>query len=146
MSIQIITKKLSKILKTSNSITFGDVREQMASDLLKSLTQVIERKADHPRIYYILVHAKIDPTAPSGQVIKERLILLDQPPGTKYLGTILFRIDNKNADAEIVWNLPLDIPGPAFIDTEKGKFKERDGVTGIIESSQGLPILNRRLN
>lgn len=147
MSIQIITKKLSNCLNAKSSdITFGDARTQMASDLLKSLTEVIERKADHPQVYYILVHSKVDPAYRQGNVIKERLILLDQPPATKFIGTILIKVDNKNADAEIVWNLPLDIPGPLWIPTEKGKFKGRNGVAGIMESARGVPILNRRLN
>lgn len=146
MSIQIITKKISKFLKTDqNQITFGDAREQMAKDLLANLTTVIERKADHPQPYFILVHAKLDPAYVGGNVIKERILILPEIPKTKLLGTLLFRVDNKHADATMVWNLPLDIPGPA-LETEQGEYKKIPGSVSVLESARNVPIFNRRLN
>lgn len=148
MTTQIITKKLSKQFHApASNITFGDMRSQMATDLMKSLTEVIEKKAGYQSVYYILVHTKIDPAFKDGHVIKERLIILPDIPDTKYIGTILVKVDNKNADAEIVWNLPLDIPGPAFIDTEAGKRGSvKPGEKSIMDSAEGLPIFNRKLN
>ena len=146
MSQQIIIKKLQSKLDVSPSgLTFGDVREQMKRDLLDTLTDVINRKSNHPRPYYILVHAKLDP-ANGKNAIKERIILLDRQPDIKYLGTLLFRIDNKHADAEMIWNLPLDIPTPGIFHVEPAKRKEVKGAVSIADSSKGLPIINRRMN
>lgn len=147
MTIQIIKKKIRNGLQAKNSdLTFGDVRSQMASDLLKSLTVVIERKAKHPRPYFILVSAKLDPAFPNGQVIKERIILLDEKPKTKFIGTILIRIDNKNSDAEIIWCLPLDIPGPPIEQEANPRRILRPGEASIMDSAKGLPIFHRTLN
>lgn len=145
MSIEIITRKLSTALNAHpGAVLMGDMRKQMASDLLKSLTYVIEKKADHPRPYFILVATHIDPVRKG--VIKERLILLDEMPKKRYLGTILVRVDNRHADAEIVWNLPLDIPAPGFIAAERANHPAREGVTSIMESAQGIGLVNRRAN
>jgi hypothetical protein len=139
MSAQIVIKKMSKLVGTcDSSLSFGAARSQMARDLLKSLTIVIERKADHPRPYYILVHAGPDHGARGGHVIKERIILLDQLPATKMIGTLAFRIDNKHGDAELVWALPLDIPGLPF----EGEASKN---TQVIVDSKGLPIINRTI-
>jgi hypothetical protein len=118
----------------------------MKSDLLETLTKIINRKSDHPRPYYILVYANIDMSRPGGHVIKERVILLDRPPDTRYFGTILFRIDNRRGDAEMVWNLPLDIPTPGILYTVPGKQVEIAGARTIADSVKGLPVINRRLN
>lgn len=145
MSTQIIIKRLSQCLNApKDSLLMGDVRQQMASDLMKSLEEVVNRKADYREPYYILIATHKDP-GKKGDVIKEKILLLSEKPG-KLLGTILFRIDNVRGDATIEWILPLDIPAPIFIPTERGKIHERVGVKGIQESSQGLPILNRVVN
>ena len=146
MTTQIIIKKLHEAVDVPHgTLTFGDARDQMAKDLLDTLTDVINRKSDHPTPYYILVHAKIDPANPSGHMIKERVILMDHVPRERYIGTMLFRIDNKHADAEMVWNLPLDIPGLPF-EGERGKIHRVQGAVSIPESAIGMPIFNRRLH
>ena len=146
MSLEIIVKKLSNHLDIPKTdLTFGNVRKQMASDLLKSLTTVIDKKSDYPGTYYILVHTKIDPADPSGKTIKEKLILLDRVPSERYIGTILVKVDNKNADAEILWNLPLDTVSPILGAPEPGDRRESHGVARIIDSAKGLPIFNRRV-
>jgi hypothetical protein len=147
MSLEIIVKKLSNHLDIPKTdLTFGNVRSQMASDLLKSLTTVIDKKSDYTGTYYILVHTKIDPADPSGKTIKEKLILLDRIPSERYIGTILVKVDNKNADAEILWNLPLDTVSPILLGApEPGDRRESHGVARIIDSAKGLPIFNRRV-
>ena len=144
MSIEIIVKKVSKALKTeSNAVLMGDMRKQMSGDLLKTLTDVIERKSNHPRPYWILVATHIDPAYHRG-VIKERVILLDRRP-EKYLGTICVRVDNRLGDATIEWILPLDNPGLALVDAETANHPRQEGVVGIMESVKGLPIFHRRV-
>jgi len=147
MTTEIIIKKMHNIIGDNPSrLTFGGVREQMSRDLLSNLTEVINRKSDYPKPYWLMVYANIDMGVPGGKVIKERIIILPQAPDTKYIGSLLFRIDNKNADAEMVWNLPLDIPTPGILYTEPGKnFKPAGSVT-IAESAKGVPIFNRRLS
>lgn len=136
----IIIKKMQRVLNVpSNSLVFGDVRGQLSKDLLDTLTTIINKKSDHPGVYYILVHSKIDMGARGGQVIKERIILLDKPP-EKLLGCALFRIDNKNADATVEWILPLDIPALAPIAPERAKHGQ------VITDAKGLPIFNRGPN
>jgi hypothetical protein len=145
MSISIITRKLSKALDAyPSSLSIGDVRKQMAQDLLRNLTTVIERKADHREPYFILVATK-----PTGrQVIQERIFILDQMPHDRYLGCILIRVDNRHADAEILWQLPLDIPAPGFIETERThrRVQAQEGVTSIMESAAGIALVNRSAN
>jgi hypothetical protein len=141
MTTEIIIKKVSSIVKApSGAVTFGDVRSQMASDLLATLTEVINKKSDYPGTYYILIYSHIDVAHRGGNAIKERIMILPEKPKQKYLGTILFKIDNKNADAELEWILPLDIPMPDFIRPDQSK-------TGrILTDVRGIPLINRRLN
>lgn len=140
----IIIKKVQKHLNVSpGGLTFGDVREQMSRDLLHNLTTVIERMSKHQEPYFVLVCTKIDPTIRGGHVIQERIILLDQMPKTRYLGSLLFRIDGHLGDAELVWCLPLDIPSPIFLATERSRATIRPGVTGIMESANGLALNSR---
>lgn len=145
MSIEIITKKLSNSLNAHPGVLLmGDVRKQMASDLLRNLTTVIEQKADKREPYFILVATK-----PAGKgVIQERLIILDQMPHDRYLGCILIRVDNHHADAEIVWQLPLDIPIPGFLEAERAhrRVQVQEGVTSIMESAAGIALVNRSAN
>ena len=145
MSIEIIIKKVSKALGDipSSVITMGDMRGQMSSDLLKTLTDVIERKADHPRPYFILIATHIDPAYHRG-VIKERVIILDEKPA-KYLGSICVRVDNRLGDATSEWILPLDNPGLALVGAETANHPRQVGVVGIMESVKGLPIYHRRV-
>ena len=144
MSIEIIVKKVSKALQTdSNAVLMGDMRRQMAGDLLKTLTDVIERKSDHPWPYFILVATHIDPAYHRG-VIKERVIILDEKPA-KYLGSICVRVDNRLGDATIEWILPLDNPGLALVGAETANHPRQVGVVGIMESVKGLPIYHRRV-
>jgi hypothetical protein len=141
MTTEIIIKKMQKVIGvSSSSVLFGDARTQMASDLLRSLTDVIEKKADLDHPYYILVHATFDHGSPGGRTIKERIVLLDEKPHTKFLGTCCFRIDNKHGDAEVEWILPLDIPMPQWVEPEKANSGQ------VIVDSNGLPIYNRRTN
>jgi len=148
MSIQIITKKLSKLLNTRpNALTIGDVRKQMSIDLLKNLTSIIERKANYKKPYWILIHAKLDPSYPSQTVIKEKLLILPKKPPIKYIGSILVKIDNQHADATIEWNLPLDIPAHSLIKTVPGRRGTlKDGEAGIMDSARGLPIFHGGMN
>lgn len=143
MSLEIIIKKVSKLVGVPGAsvLTFGDVRHKMAQDLLKMLTDIIEKKAAHPRPYFILVHAGPDRSVPGGNVIKERLIILNEAPKTRFIGTILFRIDNRLADATLEWCLPMDIPG--LMEPESGERKGIEGARTVVESMQGLPIINR---
>jgi len=142
MAINLIVKKLSKCLKVgANSLLFGDVRSQISRDLLNNLTDVIDRKSNHPNVYYILVHAAPDLGYKNTKVIKERIILLDRVPTVKLIGTLLFRIDNKNADAEMVWCLPSDIPMIAGLKPERN---EKSG-DRILQDAKGLPIFNRTM-
>lgn len=147
MTTNIIIHKMQSALGANpNGLTFGDCREQMKTDLLNTLTDIINKKSDHPRPYFILVHAKLDPAHPGGRVIKEKIIILDRPPDTRYLGTMLFWVDNKNADAEMVWNLPLDIPTPGILHTVPGNNHRVQGARSIMDSVKGLPVINRSLN
>lgn len=141
MSVEIIIKKVKNSLGSPSALCFGDVRTQMASDLLKNLTTVIERKADYPMPYYILVYANVDRGAVLGQRIKETIILLDRLPSTKLLGTVAFRIDNKLGDATMEWCLPLDIPAFGFASEPERATNGR-----VITDVAGLPVFNRGVN
>jgi hypothetical protein len=141
MSVEIIVKKVQNIIgvHAPSKLCFGDLQSQLSRDLLKSLTAVVEKKAGHPRPYFILVHTNIDRMRRGGQGIKETIMLMDQLPSYKLLGTLAFRIDNQRGDAEMVWCLPLDIPAPAFLGVEKAKNGR------VFEDAKGLPIINRRI-
>jgi hypothetical protein len=142
MSTQIIIKKLNKLLDQSPlcSLLIGDVQTQMVSDLLKSLTQVIDKKSDYKGVYWLLVATHKDPARKD--TIKERIIILPERPKQRYLGSILIRVDNEHADAEIESILPLDIKIPGFIQMTPGKIHEQVGVKGIRESAKGMPIIH----
>lgn len=147
MTTQIIIKKMQNIIGVQPSrLTFGDVREQMSKDLLSILTEVINKKSDYKKPYFILVYSNIDMGVPGGKTIKEKIIILPQAPRTRYLGTILFRIDNRLGDAEMIYNLPLDIPTPGILHTEHGKNHQVQGAVSIVDSVKGLPVFNRSLN
>lgn len=141
MSVAVIVKKMGDLLNVRPSaITFGDARKQMASDLLKNLTKVIEDKADYGRPYWLMVHATIDMGVPGHRTIKEKIIILPEKPKIKYIGTCLFRIDPVRGDATTEYVLPLDIPALAGIAPES----PRNGQ--VCMDSKGLPVFNRRLN
>jgi hypothetical protein len=145
MSIEVIVKKVQKFLGVpSDALTIGSVRSQLSRDLLKTLTDVIEKKADYGKVYWIMVHSKIDPAIPGGHAIKERIIILPEKPQTRFLGACLFRIDPVLGDAEVEYILPLDIPGLSILTPEAGRRGTlKAGEASIMESAKGLPIVNR---
>ena len=147
MTTEIIIKKMHNIIGDNPSrLTFGGVREQMARDLLSNLTEVINKKSDYKKPYFILVYSNIDMSVPGGKAIKERIIILPQAPDTRYLGTLLFRIDNRLGDAEMIYNLPLDIPTPGILHTERSGAKAVNGAASVLDSAKQLPIINRSLD
>lgn len=140
----IIVKKVSKFLKAERShLVIGDVRSQLARDLLDTLTKVIEDKADYGRKYWILVYSHMEPTI-QGMAIKERVIILPKQPTKKFLGCCQFCIDPVLGDATVDYVLPLDIPAISTAGPERSVFKDREGVKSIQESARGLPIINRQ--
>ena len=142
MATEIIMKKMQRCLNAeSSSLLFGDVRGQMKRDLLNTLTDVVDKKSDYGKVYYILVYTNIDMGVKGHKAIKERIMILPEPPTTKYLGTLLFKVDNKTSDAWLEWCLPLDIPMPAQLMTEK-----ESGGTRVLVDAQGLPIFNRSVH
>jgi len=144
--MQIIIKKLHKALDVlPSTLTFGDCRTQMKADLLKSLEEILNRKANYGQVYFILVYAHVDPAIPGGRAIKERILILPEKP-QRLLGTICFRIDPVGGDATIEWVLPLDIPTPAILHTEAGNHRRVQGAATIMESVKGMPIINRGMN
>ena len=139
MAVEIIMKKMQRCLNaTPSSLLFGDVRTQMKNDLLDTLTQVVDKKSDYEGVYYIMVYASLDMGVAGHKAIKEKILILPQKPLTKYIGTLLFKVDNKNSDATLEWCLPLDIPMPANLLTEK-----EVGGARVLYDAKGLPILNR---
>ncbi len=55
--------------------------------------------------YYILVHAKWNPLL---EVIETKYILCSLKPVTRFLGTMLYYVDNKKGSLKRVWCLPYD--------------------------------------
>ena len=142
MATEIIMKKVQRCLNAeSSSLLFGDVRSQMKRDLLNSLEAVVNKKSSYSEPYWILVYANLDAGIKGHKAIKEKIMILPVPPQTKYLGSLLFKVDNKLADATLEWCLPLDMPVPSELRTEREKGSER-----ILVDAQGLPIFNRTVH
>jgi hypothetical protein len=112
----------------------------MTSDLLNTLRQVVEKKSRYPEPYFILVYSNVDPAHRGSQVIKEKITILPKMPTVKLIGTILFRVDNNLGDFEMLWCIPLDIPGLGFIEPERNRESSRQVLTG----ADGVPIVNRK--
>lgn len=113
-----------------NVLFLGQARDELARELAKTLTRVVEANLGRDS-YFILVHAKKHPFIP--KMLRTVVTLLSAEP-PRMLGTICFRIDNREGRAERLWVLPPDIPRPmSLIGPEY--------VSGVAKGAMGMPII-----
>jgi hypothetical protein len=135
--MQIIIKQISNLIKApKNSIVIGDLRNEMAKDLMRKLEMVVNQQ-QHRDDYYILVHAF--PDRMQEMVIREKIFVLrtDQYnviKENKMFGTICLYVNNKTGEVRREWILPLDKPVPIVGDGEY--------VPSVAEDAKGMGILN----
>jgi hypothetical protein len=135
------------------AITHGDFQTWCTENHHRTLEKIINAKSGRQTPYYILVIFKKGYNGPSCKaqntvdksfegkiVIHTRMVITDQPPLVRLVGTSLWRIDNRIGEAKCLYVLPPDKPvvGTSFEDE-----KAKDSVL-VQKSMQGMPLVYNR--
>lgn len=126
--VHIIMKQVSNILGIRGDILIGDIRDELARDMLRAVESVVNKEMKR-RKYWILVAAKN-----VGKSIKTSIQIHNRFP-PKMIGTMCFYINNRKGLVDMLWCLPLDVPRPDGIITDETAGK-------VHESAKGMPILH----
>ncbi len=108
----------------------GDVRQALGEDLQRAVIKAVEQAFELGYAhYYLLVSCRN-----YGRDIKTSVMIMKkQPP--RMLGTICYRIDHTVGDSKRLWVLPMDMPVPDELRSDKI-------APDVLQAGQGMPILN----
>jgi hypothetical protein len=83
------------------------------------------------------VHAEktADVNSENKRIIHTRLVCMEQPPIVPMLGTLLFKMDNRKGQMELIYALPADIPHSGADSDNFGEVS-----TAVARSAQKLQI------
>lgn len=100
-------------------LTIGELRSEFGDEHKKTLINIIDSHQHIEEDYYVLVYAKKNPLLEA--VIDEKFIILTRKQANavlekqgKMLGTMMYKVDNKEGDIERLYILPLDRPLDMF--------------------------------
>lgn len=136
-------------------LTTGDARRMAADDLYRMVEKVVDRLSHLSRQYYILVIVRNHYQGPaagskdSGQRIETTDVVLPdkmihnrivaplfEPPAVRMLGSMLWRVDNRVGEMELMYAMPYDVP------TVLGDSDNEGTVVGAVaERAKGMPLI-----
>lgn len=111
------------------ALTLREAAYAMEESLRQIVGYIVDKKPHLPK-FYILIHAKTFDT----ETIFSKVVILHRQP-LKMIGTVCYEIDNRMGTQRRLWVLPLDIPLPEELFTDKAVPRS------ILESAQGMPII-----
>lgn len=137
-------------------ILTGDARRMAADDLYKMLEKVVDTYQHLRNPYYILVVVRDHYQGPGpaknmetreavettemtlpNKLIHNRIIApLGRPPIVRQLGTMLWKVDNRIGEMDLVYALPKDVPTLVEDSDNAGQVVER-----VARDAQGIPLI-----